>query len=73
MTFDADQLKKQIPYYLTSDREQKEFAKNLSALNDGVETGYYIPAAREPNADSMLEGDGWSGFQLFSFETNQRR
>ena len=73
MTFDADQLKKQIPYYLTSDREQRDFAKNLGALNDGVKTGYYIPAARAPNADSMLQGDGWCGFQLFSFETNKKR
>lgn len=73
MTFDAEQLKNQIPFYLTAETAQKELVKNLDALNRGVTTGYYISAAREPDADSMLQGDGWRGFQLLSFETGMKR
>ena len=73
MTFDAEQLRKQIPFYLVGEPEQKELVRNLDALNRGVTTGYYISAAREPDANSMLQGDGWPGFQLFSFDTGEKR
>lgn len=73
MTFDAEQLKNQIPFYLTAEPAQKELVQNLDALNRGVTNGYYISAAREPDADSMLQGDGWRGFQLFSFEAGEKR
>ena len=73
MTLDAEQLKNQIPFYLTAEPAQKELVRNLDALNKGVTTGYYISAAREPDANSMLQGDGWRGFQLLSFDTGKKR
>lgn len=73
MTFDAEQLKSQIPYYLTAKPEQDELIRNLDALSRGATAGYYIRAAREPDADSMLQGDGWRGLQLYSFDSGERR
>ena len=73
MTFDAEQLKNQIPFYLTAESTQKELVRNLNALNSGVTTGYYISAARGVDAGSMLQGDGWRGFQLFSFDMGKKR
>ena len=73
MTFDPEQLKNQIPFYLTAEPAQKELVNNLNALNNGAMTGYYISAAREPDADSMLQGDGWGGFQLLRFDTGKKR
>lgn len=73
MTFDAAQLKNQIPFYLTDEPARKELIRNLDALNRGVTTGYYISSAREPDTDSMLQGDGWRGFQLFSFDAGEKR
>lgn len=73
MTLDAEQLKSQIPFYLTAEPAQRELVKNLDALNRGATTGYYISAAREPDSEAMLQGDGWRGFQLFSFDAGNRR
>ncbi len=73
MTLDAGQLKAQIPFYLTAEPAQRELVRNLDALNRGTKTGYYISAAREVRADAILQGDGWCGFQLYSFDTGKRR
>ncbi len=73
MTFDADQLKNQIPFYLVAEPAQKELVRNLDALNRGATSGYYISAAREPDEEAMLQGDGWRGFLLFSFDTGEKR
>ena len=73
MAFDAEQLKNQIPFYLAAEPAQKELVQNLDALNRGVTAGYYISAVRGPDADSMLQGDGWRGFQLLSFDTGEKR
>ncbi len=73
MPIDPEQLKNQIPYYLTAEPAQKELVRNLEALSQGATAGYYISAAREPNANVMLQGDGCRGFHLFSFDTGERR
>ncbi|MCP4185516.1 MAG: hypothetical protein GY761_19770 [Hyphomicrobiales bacterium] len=73
MTLDTEQLRNQIPFYLTAQPAQKEFVHNLDALNRGAVAGYYISAAREPNAESMLQGDVWRGFQIYSFDTGEKR
>ena len=73
MTFDAEQLKDQIPFYLTAEPAQRELVRNLDALNRGTRTGYYISKARGVGADSILQGDGWHGFQLYSFDTGESR
>ena len=73
MTFDTGQLKTQIPYYLTAEPDQKELLSNLQALNRGAEKGYYISAAKDTGPNSILQGDGWQGFQLRSFKTGKKR
>ncbi len=73
MTLDAENLKSQIPYYLTAAPAQKELVENLSALSNGAKRGYYISAAREHDDTSMLQGDGWRGFQILSFASGEKR
>ena len=72
MTFDAEQLKSQIPFYLTAEPKQEELIRNLEALNRGTKKGYYIANARDVNTDAILQGDGWRGFQFYSFETGKK-
>ncbi len=71
MTFDAEQLKTQIPFYVTVEPNQKEFLRNLESLNQGSKKGYYISTARDVSPDEVLQGDGWRGFKLYSFETDE--
>jgi len=67
MTFDAEALRQQIPYYLTADPAQKQLVKGLKALSEGATNGYFIPADADPYGKDMLQGDGWRGFQVYSF------
>ncbi|MCB1467633.1 MAG: hypothetical protein KDK08_10935 [Rhizobiaceae bacterium] len=69
MTFDADALRQQIPYYLTAAPEQKVLAAELKALIEGADKGYFIPVGYDGYTAEMLQGDGWRGFQVFSFKT----
>lgn len=70
MTIDADALRQQIPYYLTAAPAQKAFLGGLKALIDGANTGYFIPRGSDGFTDEMLQGDGWSKFQVFSFKSS---
>lgn len=72
MTFNADALRQQIPYYLTADPAKKELVEGLRALSEGANIGYFFPADKDPNAEEMLQGDGWRGFQIFSFSSGDR-
>ncbi len=72
MTFDADTLRRQIPYYLTAAPAQKELVGELKALNEGAMVGYYLHKLSDPHGDNMMQGDGWPGFQLFSFQSGDR-
>lgn len=69
MTFDADALRQQIPYYLTAPPDQKVMLGELKALIEGANKGYFIPAAYADYRDEMLQGDGWRKFQIFSFKS----
>lgn len=76
MTFDADALRQQIPYYLTADPAQKELLTELKKLIEGADRGYFIPNGYDEYTAEMLQGDGWRGFQVFSFKSgsvNQTR
>ena len=73
MTFSPENLKDQIPYYLTSAPAQKELLVNLEAIINGARTGYYLGAAQEKFVNERLQGDGWSGLPLFSFGSGERR
>lgn len=72
MTFDAESLRKYIPYWLTAPPEQKAFAAELKALVEGAREGYFLSDYHRPVGDDLLQGDGWRGFQLFSFASGAR-
>jgi len=72
MTFDPNSLRQQIPYYLTAEPAQKELVEGLRALSEGATNGYFFPPERDPNANDILQGDGWRGFQIFSFASGNR-
>lgn len=69
MTLDTDTLRQQIPYYLTAAPAQKVLVSELKKLTEGANKGYFIPAGNDGYTDDMLQGDGWSGFQIFSFKS----
>jgi hypothetical protein len=69
MTFDADALRQQIPYYLTAAPAQKGLLAELQKLIEGADKGYFIPTGYDGYTDEMLQGDGWRGFQIFSFNS----
>ena len=69
MTFDADALRQQIPFYLTAAPAQKVLVSELKSLIDGADRGYFIPAGSDGYKTEMLQGDGWRGFQIFSFKS----
>jgi len=66
MRFDAETLQRQIPYYLTAPSERKAFLEELTALSSGARKGYFMP--KDSYKNTILQGDGWSGFRVFSFE-----
>lgn len=69
MTFDADALRQQIPYYLTAAPSQKALLVELKALTEGADKGYFIPAGYDDYKAQILQGDGWHGFQVFLFQS----
>lgn len=72
MEFDADNLQKQIPYYLTSS-DQEALIAELKAFSRGAVPEYFLNKHQDSFADVMLQGDGWRGFQFLKFETGERR
>jgi hypothetical protein len=70
MTFDADALRQQIPYYLTAAPEQKVLLAELKKLIEGADRGYFIPAGHDGYTGDLLQGDGWRGFQVYSFKSS---
>lgn len=70
MTFDADALRQQIPYYLTAAPAQKFLVTELKKLIEGADRGYFIPAGYDGYTAEMLQGDVWRGFQIFSFKSS---
>lgn len=73
MTLETEDLWRQIPHYLTAEPERKILIKNLQELSEGATKGYYIPQNSDPYLGEVLQGDGWRGFQVFSFTSGHRR
>lgn len=73
MNITPENLKDSIPFYLTSAPEQKELVENLEAIMRGARTGYYLNRSQDAYVDERLQGDGWRGLPLFSFETGKRK
>jgi hypothetical protein len=72
MNLDAEALIQQIPYYLTAE-DQKVLLDELTVISHGGTAEYLLGSCRDSFKEVMLQGDGWRGFQLFLFETGDRR
>ena len=72
MKFDVESLKQQIPYYLTAENREV-LVKELKAIATGGTADYILSARHDLFEDTMLQGDGWQGFQLFLFDTGEQR
>lgn len=71
MNFDAETLKAQIPYYLTSN-DRKKLLKGLESLASGAASwGYFLSDYDNPYKERMLQGDGWRGFRVYKFESSK--
>ena len=71
MGFDLDSLREQIPYYL-NDESKKSLLTNLRALREGQSIDLFLSEDNNDFQNQMLQGDGWRGFELFSFEGNKK-
>lgn len=72
MSFDAESLQKQIPFYLTAE-DQQALVRELKAIAGGGAAEYLLSDYDNEFNEVMLQGDGWRGFQLFIFESGERR
>jgi hypothetical protein len=72
MNLDTNTLKEQIPHYLSAE-DQRLLVTELNAISRGGSAEFVLSAARDQFREQMLQGDGWRGFVLFSFETGERR
>ena len=72
MDLDVESLQQQIPSYLTSE-DQRALVHELRAIAGGGTANYFLTDYQDSFRDSMLQGDGWRGFQLFLFDTGERR
>lgn len=72
MSFDADDFKKHVPYYLTVD-DQNALVSELKAFSTGKTPSYFLGDYDNAYKLDMLQGDGWQGFQLLLFESGERR
>lgn len=72
MNFDAESLQQQIPYYLTAE-DRQVLVDQLNTISRGGTADYFLDPYRDDFKADMLQGDGWRGFQLFKFDTGERR
>lgn len=66
MQLTAESIQQQIPYYLTQE-QQEGLVKELSSFPAGL--NYYTIKHR----NDLLQGDGWSQFQVIRFESGERK
>ncbi len=72
MTFDTDTLKQQIPYYLTAE-DRRVLVDELKVISQGGTAEYLLSTHHDSFGEAMLQGDGWRGFMLFSFNSGEAR
>lgn len=72
MTLDAESLQQQIPFYLTAE-DQRVLVNELQAIAGGRAADYLLSDYCDSFGQVMLQGDGWRGFQMFLFDSGERR
>lgn len=68
MSISAENLQNQIPYYLT-DNQKMGLQKALADFMSNKNICYYLSKYE----NEMLQGDGWSGFQIIHFKDLKRK
>ncbi len=53
---------------MTADPARRDLLVQLKALVNGADRGYFIPSGYDGYTAEMLQGDGWRGFQVYSFK-----
>ena len=72
MNLDTEILQQQIPYYLTA-KDRQILIDEIKTISQGGTADYFLSHYRDEFKTNMLQGDGWRGFQLFMFDTGDRR
>ncbi len=72
MKLDLESLQQQIPYYLTAE-DRQVLVDELKAISKGGTANYFLTRYNDAFQADMLQGDGWRAFQLFKFDTGERR
>ena len=72
MNLDAENIQRHLQFYLTAE-DQQELVRELNAIAGGGSADFLLSDYRNAFKNDMLQGDGWRGFQLFVFETGERR
>lgn len=67
MITDPDELKRQFPEYLTSDKKEK-----LAAALEAFESSS-SPIYTTKEDDGLLQGDIWSGLEILDFDSGSRK
>lgn len=69
---DVEQLQQQIPYYLTA-QDQQILLSELKSISEGRNVDYFLGNHNNDFTSCRLQGDGWRGFEIFNFETGEKR
>ena len=72
MELDPETLREQIPSYLT-DESQRSLLKELKKFTRSKKADVFLDDHHNVHKEKMLQGDGWRGFELFLFDTGERR
>lgn len=70
MEFDAENLKEQIPHYLT-DHDKKQLIEELKAILSGENNSFILSDYNDNFENEMLQGDGWSPFSIYEYRSSQ--
>lgn len=71
MELNAETIQQHLPYYLTAE-DREVLLDNIRDIASGGSPAYALDRHSDPFTGSMLQGDGWTGFQLFKFSTGER-
>lgn len=67
MPVDVEGLKEHLPQYL-SEESQRNLLKDLRAFDEGRDISYFLSDYDNLYKGQMLQGDGWSGFEIYDLE-----
>lgn len=70
MSFDVDTLQNHLPSYLSAE-DQRALVDGLKDISQSGGGEYVLPRSRDSFAQTMLQGDGWHGFVVYSFANSK--